>query len=89
MTSSARRRREGAAEMVVYLDTLFLLNALVDYLLLLACARLAGERLRRLRLAAGAAAGGLYAAAIFLPGLEWLAHPLCKAPPILILSAIK
>ena len=40
---------------VVYVDTLFLLNGLVDYLLLLAAARLAGEPLRRLRFALGAA----------------------------------
>ena len=63
---------------VIYVDTLFLLNALVDYLLLLAAARLAGEPLRRLRFLAGAALGGLYAAALFLPGLAFLAHPLCR-----------
>lgn len=63
---------------VIYVDTLFLLNALVDYLLLLAAARLAGEPLRRRRLALGAVLGGLYAAAIFLPGLGFLAHPLCR-----------
>ena len=63
---------------VIYVDTLFLLNALVDYLLLLAAARLAGEPLRRLRFALGAALGGLYAVAIFLPGLGFLAHPLCR-----------
>ena len=63
---------------VIYVDTLFLLNALVDYLLLLAAARLAGEPLRRWRFALGAALGGLYAAAIFLPGLGFLAHPLCR-----------
>ena len=63
---------------VIYVDTLFLLNALVDYLLLLAAARLAGEPLRRLRFALGAALGGLYAVAIFLPGLAFLAHPLCR-----------
>lgn len=55
----------GAALTVVYIDALFLLNLIVNYLLLLAAARLAGEPLRRLRLAAGAALGGLYAAAIF------------------------
>ena len=38
---------------VIYVDTLFLLNALVDYLLLLAAARLAGEPLRRVRFALG------------------------------------
>ena len=64
---------------VIYVDTLFLLNAIIDYLLLLLAARLAGEPLRRLRFAAGAVLGGLYAVAIFLPGLGFLAHPLCKA----------
>lgn len=63
---------------VIYVDTLFLLNALVDYLLLLAAARLAGETLRRWRFALGAALGGLYAVAIFLPGLGFLAHPVCR-----------
>jgi len=63
---------------IIYVDTLFLLNAIVDYLLLLAAARLAGEPLRRGRFALGAALGGLYAVAIFLPGLGFLAHPLCR-----------
>ncbi len=64
---------------VIYVDTLFLLNALVDYLLLLAAARLAGEPLRRLRFALGAVLGGLYAVAIFLPGLEFLSAFPCRA----------
>lgn len=63
---------------VIYVDTLFLLNALVDYLLLLAAARLAGEPLRRRRFALGGALGGGYAVAIFLPGCSFLAHPLCR-----------
>ena len=50
----------------------------MDYLLLLAAARLAGEPLRRWRVALGAALGGLYAVAIFLPGLDFLSHPLCR-----------
>ena len=41
----------GETVTVIYVDTLFLLNALVDYLLLLAAARLAGEPLRRVRFA--------------------------------------
>ena len=64
---------------VVYVDTLFLLNGLVDYLLLLAAARLAGEPLRRLRFALGAALGGGYAVALVLPGGSFLSHPLCRA----------
>ena len=64
---------------VIYVDTLFLLNAIVDYLLLLGAARLAGEPLRRMRFLAGALLGGGYAVALFLPGLGFLAHPLCRA----------
>ena len=36
--------------MVVYLDRVFLLNLLVDYLLLLSAAQLSGRTLSRLRL---------------------------------------
>lgn len=63
---------------VVYIDEAFLLNALVDYLLLLSSARLAGEPLRRGRIALGAVLGGLYSAAVFLPGWGFLDQPLCK-----------
>ena len=74
---------------VIYVDTLFLLNALVDYLLLLGAARLAGEPLRRWRFALGAALGGLYAVAIFLPRCAFLSHPLCRlaAAALMLLAA--
>lgn len=65
--------------MSIYIDRVFVLNLAVDYLLLLASARLAGTPLRRLRFLLCGAGGGLYAAAVFLPGLTWLAHPLWKA----------
>ena len=63
---------------VVYIDALFLLNFVVDYLLLLCAGRLAGEVLHRERLALGAALAGAYAAAVSLPGMGFLLHPLCK-----------
>lgn len=63
---------------VIYMDTLFLLNAIMDYLLLLASARLAGEELHRGRMLLGAVLGGLYASAVFLPGMGFLLHPMCK-----------
>ena len=63
---------------VVYIDCVFLLNFIIDYLLLLAAGRLAGEILRRPRIALGAALGGFYAAAVFLPHMEFLVSPLCK-----------
>lgn len=83
-----RQGEGGAAVTVVYVDTLFLLNALVDYLLLLAAARLAGEPLRRQRFALGAVLGGLYAVALFLPGLGFLAHPLCRAAAALLIMVV-
>lgn len=62
---------------VVYIDLLFLLNLIANYLLL-AAGRLAGAALRRWRIGLGAALGALYAALIFLPGLGWLALWPCK-----------
>lgn len=61
---------------VVYIDRVFLLNTLVDYLLLLTTARLSGLPLRRRWLLLWASLGGLYATAVFLPELHWLGHPL-------------
>lgn len=63
---------------VVYLDLVFLLNLCVDYLMLLAAGRLAGEVLRRLRIALGAALGALYACAVFLPGMAFLERAPCR-----------
>ena len=63
---------------VVYLDSLFLLNGAIDYLLFLAAARLAGEPLRRLRFGLAAALGGLYAALLFVPELGFLGELPCR-----------
>ena len=78
MTERARQGQGGTAVTVIYVDTLFLLNALVDYVLLLGAARLAGEPLCRLRFAVGAIVGGGYAVAIFLPGAGFLQGVLCR-----------
>ena len=59
---------------VIYIDSVFVLNGLMDYVLLLSAARLAGVPLRRWRYAAAAVAGGAYAAAVFLPGCGFLAE---------------
>ena len=64
--------------MVVYLDRVFLLNLLLDYLLLLAAAQLSGRTLHRLRLLACADGGGAYAVLTFLPGCGFLRTPLCQ-----------
>lgn len=84
-----KQGEEGEVMTVIYVDTLFLLNALVDYLLLLCAARLAGEPLKRLRFALGAVLGGGYAVAIFLPGLGFLERPACQlaAAVLMVLAA--
>ena len=63
---------------VVYIDLLFLLNLVANYLLLLAGGRLAGTVLRRGWMALGAALGALYACVLFLPGCQWLSAWPCR-----------
>ena len=74
---------------VVYIDLLFLLNLIANYLLLLAAGRMAGAVLARWRIGLGAGLGALYAALIFLPGLGWLAQWPCKlaAGILMVLAA--
>ena len=58
---------------VVYLDRVFLLNSVVDYLLFLCAARLCGFPLHRRRLIFCEVLGGVYAAAVLFPSLHfWL-----------------
>lgn len=61
---------------VVYIDRVFVLNMLVDYLLLMTTAALAGTPYRRKRFATLSACGGLYAAAAFY--LPMLTCPLLR-----------
>ena len=63
---------------VIYIDSLFLLNTAVNYLLLLCAGRLTGEVLCRWRIGLGAVLGGVYACAIFFPNTDFLLHPLVK-----------
>ena len=59
---------------VIYLDSLFGLNLLIDYCLVLASARVCGVVLHRWRYALAALIGALYAALMVLPGCGWLAN---------------
>ena len=56
----------------IYLDSLFLLNFVIDYLLCLVSARVCGLILRRRRYLAAALVGAAYAVCLYLPGLELL-----------------
>lgn len=73
---------------IVYIDVLFLLNFLVDYLLLLASAKITGEMFSRVKLVLGALLGAGYAAVIFLPGCGWLSRPLCKISTAVLMVLI-
>lgn len=63
---------------VVYLDSLLLLNFLLDYLLLLLTGRVAGAPLRRGWMALAAVFGSGYAGACLYPPWPFLSHPLIK-----------
>lgn len=58
--------------MTVYVDLLFGLNTVINFLLLRGSGALGGTPVRFWRLALAAALGGLYAVATVLPGLEFL-----------------
>ena len=57
--------------MTVYLDQIFLWNALADLVLLAAVQRLLGLPVHKKRTLLAALAGGLYGVLAVLPGLRW------------------
>lgn len=80
--------QEGDAMTVVYVDSVFVLNAAMDYLLLLLTARLAGVPLRRRRYLLAALTGGAYAVAVFLPWGSFLSAAPAKAAAGVLLSLL-
>lgn len=63
---------------VIYIDELFALNFIIDYLTVLAAARVCGVMLRRWRYALAALIGAAYAAGAVLPGMAVLSLPTVK-----------
>ena len=74
--------------MVVYIDELFILNLIINYLLLLTSAMLCGSQIKRLRIFAGAAAGALYACFMFFPELHIFYTVLAKTAFSALMSVI-
>lgn len=62
----------------VYIDSLFFINLLTDYLLCLASARICGVGLKRLRYLGAALFGAAYSVAVFLPSFAFLSSPVMK-----------
>ncbi len=61
---------------IIYADSVFFLNLAADYFLCLVSARACGLVLKRGRYLASAVLGAAYSVAVYLPGLEFLSHPL-------------
>lgn len=74
--------------MTVYVDSLFLLNAFLNYLLFLGSAWLGGTPARRWRFLGAAVLGGLYAVGCIVPGLELLCALPCKLFSLVLMVLI-
>lgn len=72
----------------IYIDSLFILNLIIDYLLLLVTGRICSARLRRGFIALGAAIGAAYSVMVVLPFGGFLTSWLCRvAAAVLMLIA--
>lgn len=73
---------------IIYIDSLFLMSLLTDYLLCLISAALCGLYLKRRRYLLAALLGAAYSVAVFLPGLSFLAAPAVKLGSALLMGLI-
>jgi stage II sporulation protein GA (sporulation sigma-E factor processing peptidase) len=62
----------------VYIDSYFLVNLIVNYIMLIVTAKICAVPARRLRLAGAAAAGAAYAVASLIPAAAFLTNPFVK-----------
>ena len=73
---------------ILYLDVLFFLNFLTDYLLCLCSGRLCGLVLRRRRYLLAALFGAVYALIAAFPGGSFLTRPILKLAAGLLMAWI-
>jgi len=78
----------GMPVTVIYVDSVFILNSSMDYLLCLVTGRLAGIPLKRKRYLLASLLGGVYAVAVFLPGVGFLSHAPVKLAMGIIMALI-
>ncbi len=88
MTISASFPVYALSVETIYLDSLFALNAVIDYFLLLCTARLSGAVLHRWRLGLAAVLGGFWAVACVLPGFGFLRLAPVKLVPAAFMALI-
>lgn len=88
LTKSAWPRLYNPAMETIYVDSLFCLNLLADYLLCLVSARACGLYLRRMRYFAAALIGAAYSVCVFLPGLNFLMTAAGKLSCLLLMGLV-
>lgn len=74
--------------MIVYLDMVFFLNFIVDFLLLLGTNRLTGFPSGYLRCAVASLLGGVYAASCLLPGFSFLGSALWRLVCLVLMGIL-
>lgn len=67
----------------IYVDILFLINFIINYLILFTAGHIGAARLRRLRIAAGALVGAVYGVIVFFPAI-----PLITSFPVKIAMSL-
>lgn len=74
---------------VIYADILFVINMMVNYLLLRAAAAVTSSDFRAIRLLASSAAGGAFSMLILIDGIPQIIHTLFRIifPPLMVLIA--
>ena len=65
-------------QQTIYIDSLFLINLIINYIMLLVTAKICAATVRRLRLLGAAVAGAAYAVAAVIPGAAFLVNPFIK-----------
>ena len=72
----------------IYLDTLFFVNFITDYIILLCTAKLNGTEIRRKHIALAASIGGIYACLCSCLSIAWMTHPIVQLFTAIVLCRI-
>lgn len=88
LTKSAFAKLYNPDMETIYVDSLFCLNLLADYLLCLVSARACGLYLRRMRYFTAALIGAAYSVCVFLPGMAFLMTAAGKLVCLLLMGLI-
>lgn len=63
---------------VIYIDVLFMINFLIDFMLFYITARMSGKRIHKMRFFLACLAGGIYSVCIFFPRLSFFQSAIIK-----------